>query len=91
MNIILQETDPAILEIIKYAAEQAHFSVYAVLELERNYLKMIEKPRPHVIMLDYRPDGTSCLDICQHIKTRYPHLPVIAMNCNYTSMTFMTV
>ena len=82
MDIILQETDPDILQILKYALEEEQFSVYAVLELDSNFLEMIDKLRPHVIMLDYRLDGQSCLNICGQIKARYPHLPVIAMSCN---------
>jgi CheY-like chemotaxis protein len=34
-------------------------------------------------MLDYRLNGDSCIEICQQIKARYPHIPVIAMSCNY--------
>jgi DNA-binding response OmpR family regulator len=83
MDIILQETDPDILEILKYALEQERFSVFAVQELESNFLEMIEQHRPHVIMLDYRLNGDSCIEICRQIKTHYPHLPVIAMSCNY--------
>ena len=83
MDIILQETDRDILEVLKYALEQEDFSVYAVQELESNFLEMIGQLRPHVIMLDYLLDGDSCIDICGQIKTLYPHLPVIAMSCNY--------
>ena len=83
MDIILQETDCDILEILKYALQQEHFSIYAVEELDNNFLEMIDQHRPHVIMLDYRLNGDSCIEICQQIKTRYPHLPVIAMSCNY--------
>jgi len=34
-------------------------------------------------MLDYRLDGESCKLICYQIKSRYPHLPIIALSCNY--------
>jgi DNA-binding response OmpR family regulator len=81
-TIIIQDTDRDILDILKIAREEEHFSVYAVLELESNFLEMIEELRPHVIMLDYRLDGESCIEICQQIKAQYPHLPVIAMSCN---------
>jgi DNA-binding response OmpR family regulator len=81
-TIIIQDTDQDILDILKIALEEEHFSVYAVLELESNFLEMVEKVRPHVIMLDYRLDGQTCIHICHQIKAHYPHLPVIAMSCN---------
>jgi DNA-binding response OmpR family regulator len=81
-TIIIQDIDQDILDILKFALEEEHFSVYAVLELESNFLEMIEELRPHVIMLDYRLDGQTCINICHQIKAHYPNLPVIAMSCN---------
>ena len=34
-------------------------------------------------MLDYPLHGERSLLVCQHIKEKYPHLPVIASSCNY--------
>jgi DNA-binding response OmpR family regulator len=81
-TIILQETDPAVLEIITVALQMEHFNVYAVLDPESNFLELIDELRPHVIMLDYRLNGASCIKICKEIKAKYPHLPVIALSCN---------
>ncbi|WP_316812341.1 response regulator transcription factor [Pedobacter heparinus] len=44
---------------------------------------MIDQCRPHVVMLDYRLNGEDAKQICYRIKSRYPHLPVIALSCNY--------
>jgi DNA-binding response OmpR family regulator len=82
-TIILQETDPAILEIITVALQMENFNVYAVLDPGSNFLELIDELRPHVIMLDYRLNGDSCVKICKEIKARYPHLPVIALSCNH--------
>ena len=81
-TIIIQDTEKDILDILTVALELEHFKVYSVMELDSNFLDMIGEIRPHVIMLDFRLDGKSCIDICQQIKTLYPHLPVVAMSCN---------
>lgn len=57
--------------------------MYAVEDFNSDFLEMIEQLRPHVVMLDYRLNGENCIDICQQVKAHYPHLPVIAMSCNY--------
>jgi DNA-binding response OmpR family regulator len=83
MEIILQETDQDILDLLKYALQFEGFSVFAVQNFETNFLDIIEDLRPHVIMLDYRLDGNSCVRICREIKERFPHLPVLALSCNH--------
>ena len=82
MEIILQETDQDVLAILKYALEAEGYQVYALTDSAADFIALIEEHRPHVVMLDFRLDGKICLAILETIKTRYPHLPVIAMSCN---------
>jgi DNA-binding response OmpR family regulator len=81
-TIIIQETDKDILEVLTTALKLENFKVFSVLEGSLNMLAMIDKIRPHVVILDYRLEGDDCIRICQEIKARYPHLPVVAMSCN---------
>lgn len=81
-TIIIQDTDKDILDVLTTALELEHFKVFTVMDDEVNLLAMISKLRPHVIVLDYLLEGEDCIKICQAIKARYPHLPVVAMSCN---------
>ncbi|HEY0245349.1 MAG TPA: response regulator [Mucilaginibacter sp.] len=82
-TIIIQDTDAAILDILTIALQMENFQVYSVLGYNSNLLDLIDELKPHVIMLDYKLDGKASVKICHQIKTQYPHLPVIALSCNY--------
>ena len=86
-TIIIQETDEHVLEVLKEALNLEHYSVYALQECDDNFIELIEKARPHVVMLDYRLDGKRCLEIFKEIKDLYPHLPLIALSCNHNINT----
>jgi DNA-binding response OmpR family regulator len=81
-TIVIQETDKDILEVLYAALELEGFSVYALGETDEDFLEVIDKARPHVVMLDFRFSGEECKEVCQQIKKRYPHLPVLALSCN---------
>jgi DNA-binding response OmpR family regulator len=81
-TIIIQETDRDILEVLYAALELEGFRVYALVDYDADFLKVIEQARPHVVMLDFRMTGENCKALCREIKARYPHLPVVAMSCN---------
>jgi len=81
-TIIIQDTDPGILDILTIALQMENFQVYSVLDFNSNFLDLIDELRPHVVMLDYKLDGKACIDICHKIKAKYAHLPVIALSCN---------
>ncbi|WP_379090682.1 response regulator [Pedobacter sp. UC225_65] len=81
-TIIVQDTDKNILEVLTLALELENFTVYPLQDCEANFLELIDKARPHVVMLDFRIDGKKCMEILQTIKKKYPTLPVIAMSCN---------
>ena len=82
-TIIIQDTDAAILDILTIALQMENFQVYSVSDYDSNFLEMIAELKPHVIMLDYKLDGKASIEICHQIKAKYPHLPVIALSCNY--------
>lgn len=81
--IIVQDTDKAILDVLTDALMMEGFEVCPVLDCDEDFVDLIEQHRPHVVMLDYCLNGEICKEICLKIKAVYPHLPVIALSCNY--------
>ncbi|PTT01863.1 hypothetical protein DBR11_06440 [Pedobacter sp. HMWF019] len=82
-TIIVQDTDSAILDVLTQALTMEGFQVYPVLDYDQDFIALIKEHRPHVVMLDYRLSGEICIEICHKIKSVYPHLPVVALSCNY--------
>ncbi|TCC88075.1 response regulator [Pedobacter frigiditerrae] len=82
-TIIIQDTDIAILDILTLALEIENFQVYAIMEPEHDFLDLIAKARPHVVMLDFKINGAAALSILNKIKEKHPYLPVIAISCNH--------
>ncbi|MDQ0639946.1 DNA-binding response OmpR family regulator [Pedobacter sp. W3I1] len=80
--IMVQDTDESILDVLKTALEMEGFKVIPMLHCDDDIIDMIDKNRPHVVLLDIRLTNKDCVDICQKIKAKYPHLPVIALSCN---------
>ncbi|MES2265948.1 MAG: response regulator [Bacteroidota bacterium] len=81
-TIIVQETDSDVLDVISYALGEGGFNVYPLLSCDENFIDIIEKTKPHVVMLDFKLGGDECLRVLREIKINYPHLPVIAASCN---------
>lgn len=81
-EIIIQETDEAILDVLKMALNLEGFEVETVLNYEYDFLALIQKTRPHVVMLDYVLDGKISIQIGKRIREKYPNLPIIALSCN---------
>lgn len=81
-TIIVQDTDQTVLEMLTAALEMEGFEVYPLTSFDDDFLSLIEQLRPHVVMMDYPLRGQRCLEACQRIKEKYPHLPVIASSCN---------
>ena len=86
-TIIVQDTDKHVLEVLTLALEMENFTVYPLQDCEANFIELIEKNRPHVVMLDFRINGKKCMEILKTIKGKYPTLPVIAMSCNHNINT----
>ncbi|MDO3627634.1 response regulator [Mucilaginibacter sp. BT774] len=81
-TIIVQDTDQNVLEMLIIALELGNFKVYPLIDFDDDFMGMIDKYRPHVVMMDYTWHGERCLEVCRSIKAKYPHLPVIASSCN---------
>jgi DNA-binding response OmpR family regulator len=81
-TIVIQETDQDILDILFYVLKTDGFKVYALAESDQDFLDLIDKARPHVVLLDYRFNDADAVRLCRAIKTGYPHLPVIALSCH---------
>jgi DNA-binding response OmpR family regulator len=82
-TIIVQDTNPAVLDVLTLALEAEGFVVFPVQDYQTDFISIIDEHRPHVVILDYRLDGSACKEICFRTKEKYPHLPVIATSCNY--------
>jgi two-component system nitrogen regulation response regulator GlnG len=81
-TIIVQDTDKTVLEMLTTALEMANFIVCPVMDFDEDFLGLIDRVRPHVVILDYRLTGYRCLEVLRNIKVKYPNLPVIATSCN---------
>jgi DNA-binding response OmpR family regulator len=81
-TIVIQDTDQDILDILCVALELEGFQVYALSDTGPEFLELIDKAKPHVVVLDYRLSGADCIRLCGEIKERYPHLPILALSCN---------
>ncbi len=81
-TIVVQETDATVLDMLTVALEMEGFEVFSLTDGDENYLDLIDQVRPHVVMLDYRHSGQTCIRLCQEIKEKYPHLPVLALSLN---------
>lgn len=81
-KVIVQDTDRDVLDVLEAALLLEGFHVYAIPQFEESFLEFIDKTRPHVVMLDYKVSGEDCIRICKEIKSKYPHLPVVALSCN---------
>jgi len=82
-KIVIQETDLAVLDVLKIALTEAGFLVHATNHLSSNFLEIIEVKKPNVVVLDYKLNGAEAINICCQIKKRFPLLPIIALSCNY--------
>lgn len=82
-RIVIQETDPAVLELLEIALTEAGFQVHATDHCAPDFLDIIAAKQPHLVVLDFKLSGKEAIDICYQIKQRFPHLPIIALSCNY--------
>ena len=55
-TIIVQDTDKTVLHVLTLALELENFKVYPLQDCEADFIELIEKNRPHVVMLDFRID-----------------------------------
>ncbi|WP_316814023.1 response regulator [Pedobacter heparinus] len=82
-TIVVQDTDSAILDVLTQALEMEGFEVFPLRECDEDFLTVMDRVRPHVVMLDYKLAGEACIKICRQIKEKYPQVPVLALSCNH--------
>jgi DNA-binding response OmpR family regulator len=82
-TIIVQETDAAIPDMLTVALQMENFEVFALTVADGNFLDLIRKARPLVIVLNYEFTDHTCIRPCHRIKEKYPYLPVLALSCNH--------
>jgi DNA-binding response OmpR family regulator len=81
-KVLVHETDRSVLEVLTLALEDEGFTVMGHLGFDAGFMEAIDRFRPHVVMLDYRLGGEESVRVCETIKQKYPHLPVLALSCN---------
>ena len=82
-TIVVQDNDETILDVLTLALENEGFEVISIDTCEEQViLDLIDKVRPHVVVLDIRLSDQDCIEACKLIKRKYPHLPVVALSCN---------
>lgn len=82
-TILVQDKDDAVLDVLTLALQEEGFEVISVNTCdEEKILELIDKKRPHVVMLDVRLSDEDCINVSKLIKRKYQHLPVIALSCN---------
>lgn len=82
-TIIVQDKDASILEVLTIALQMKGFTAISIDTCDEELmLDIIDKERPHVVMMDIRLSDEDCINACKAIKQKYPHLPVIALSCN---------
>ena len=82
-KIVIHETDRSVLDVLKITLTEAGFDVYATDHLSADFLDIIAKKHPHLVVLDYKLSGQEAIQVCQQTKKRFPQLPIIALSCNY--------
>ncbi|MFA6275235.1 MAG: response regulator [Pedobacter sp.] len=82
-TIFIQDNDEAVLDVLQLALRAKGFQVFTIQDFKEGFLDTIDRLRPHVVMLDYKLSGQGVMEIFMKIKQKYPHLPIIALSCNY--------
>jgi DNA-binding response OmpR family regulator len=82
-TIIVQETNAAILDMLTVALQMENFEVFALTVADENFLELIGRVRPYVVLLNYEFTDHTCIRLCHRIKEKYPHLPLLALSCNH--------
>jgi DNA-binding response OmpR family regulator len=81
-TIIIQETDAGVLDVLTIALQLEGFEVYSLTAIDGNLLALIADNRPRAIVLDFEFNDFICIQFCQRIKKKHPHLPILTISCN---------
>jgi len=80
-KVIVQDTDPDLLETLNLVLKEAKFEVLPLLHYQEVFNK-IQTFSPNLVLLDFKLSGEESIRICKLIKKSFPGLPVIALSCN---------
>jgi len=80
-KVIVQDTDPDLLDTLTIVLKEAKFRVIPVLHYH-DVIKETNVFLPNLILLDYKLEGVECIWLCQQLKKSFPDIPVIALSCN---------
>jgi len=81
-TIIIQDTDEAIRDVLTIALSEENFIVYPVEYFQDDFLDLIDRLGPNLLILDFVLGGERSGQICRAVKRRFGNLPVLAMSCN---------
>lgn len=80
-KVIIQDTDPDLLETLTIVLKEANFEVLPIPQY-KDVVSQIDTFSPNLILLDFKLSGQECSKLCQRIKLKFPAIPVIALSCN---------
>ncbi|MBT2563110.1 response regulator [Pedobacter sp. ISL-68] len=79
-RIIVQDSNEAILEVLKPALEMENFKVFTFSICDEGFLTEIDHIQPHVILLDDKFTWEAGIKICNNIKNKYPLIPLLVLS-----------
>lgn len=80
-TIILQQTDPAILEVATIILQE-QFHVIALEQFPKNIVNLVHTSKAKLVILDFILDGKEAIQVLQRLRKNYANLPVIALSCD---------
>lgn len=83
-RLLIQENEQDIIDILCIALQIEGYETFPVLGYEADFVALIRRICPHLVMLDYKLDGRECLRTAKTIRRSYPTLPLVATSCNET-------
>jgi DNA-binding response OmpR family regulator len=81
-TIMIQEADPAILDVVTTALQMQGYRVCSLTDDKENILEMIRRHRPKLVLMDCWLNHYSGRQISHWIKSHFPGLPVVAFSCD---------
>jgi len=80
-KVIVQDTNFDLLETMTIILEDAGYQVSPVIHYE-DVISKITDFNPDIVLLDFRLSGEESIAACKKIKSKFPHLPVVALSCS---------
>src|SRR6202012_1315017 len=81
-KLLIQENDQDIVEILCIALEMEGYETFTVFGYEIDFIALIHKFCPRLVMLDHKLDGRESIRTAKNIRFHFPLLPLVASSCN---------